>query len=233
LLLTHVNTEQCGSPKIGNQSFDRRIVTKFASFILGLTLSFSGDPNIAADAPTPDVIVNAVVNETLSIVKQDKDVLGGKLDRLVTFTEFKVLPLFDFVLMTRSILGRSYWAQSTPVQQEALIREFRTLTLNTYVAAYTSYKDFAIEYKPLRMAPTDNEVTVKTLIRLPNGAEPVTLDFYFHKSPNGWEVFDIDVAGHSMVLARRGELAAILRDGGIDAAIKLLSDQNSSKGARR
>jgi phospholipid transport system substrate-binding protein len=200
--------------------------------MIGLMLAFIAGSGMA-EAPTPDLILKSVVNETLAIIKQDKELQSGKLDRLLRFTESKVLPHFDFVLMTRSILGRNFWAQSTADQKEALIREFRTLTLNTYIAAYTSYQDFVIEYKPIRMAPADTEVTVKTQIRLQGGADPITVDFYFHKNPDGWKVIDIDVAGHSMALARRGEFAPVLRDGGIDAAIKLLSEQNATKAAQR
>jgi phospholipid transport system substrate-binding protein len=216
-------------------------VTKLASLVIGLTLSIMMGSGLAIEPtpvmgsglaiePTPDLILKSVIAETLAIIKQDK---GVKSDRLAKFAESNVLPHFDFTLMTRSILGRNFWTQSTPSQKVALTREFRTLTRDTFVAAYTSYQDFEIEFKPFKLAAADNEVTVKTLIRLPGGAEAVPIDFYFHKNPDGWKVFDIDIAGSSMVLARRGEFAPVLRDGGIDAAIKLLSEQNIAKAANR
>ncbi len=187
----------------------------------------------AADAPAPDVILKTVTDETLSIIAQDKDVQNGKFDKLIKLAESKVLPYFDFILMTRSILGRKLWAQTSPAQQEALIREFRMLMLNTYVAAYTSYKGFVVEYKPFKLPAGENEATVKSLIRLPGGVEPVGLDFHFQNNPEGWKVFDIDIAGRSMVLARREEFAPVLREGGVDGLIKLLSDRNTPKAAQK
>jgi phospholipid transport system substrate-binding protein len=201
------------------------LVTKIVSLLFSLMLACTASSSFA-DGPTPEIILKSVIGDTLAIIKQDKGIKNG-------FAESNVLPQFDFALMTRSILGRNFWSQSTASQKDALIREIRTLTLNTYVAAYTSYQDFVIEYKPVNMAASDNEVTVKTLIRLPSGAESVSMDFYFHKASDGWKVFDIDLAGRSMVLARREELTPILRGGSIDAAIKLLSDLNASNVARR
>jgi phospholipid transport system substrate-binding protein len=203
------------------------------SWVIGLALLWGAASAFAADSPAPDVILKSVTDETLSIITQDKDVQNGKFDKLFKLAESKVLPHFDFVLMTRSILGRKAWAQATPAQQEALIREFRMLMLNTYVAAYTSYKGFVVEYKPFKLTPGETEATVKSFIRLPGGVEPVPLDFHFQNYPEGWKVFDIDIAGRSMVLARRDEFAPILREGGIDAVIKLLSERNAPKAAQK
>jgi phospholipid transport system substrate-binding protein len=205
----------------------------FRTLFIALAISTLSAAVHAADTPAPDVILKTVTDETLSIITQDKDVQNGKFDKLIKLAESKVLPHFDFALMTRSILGRKVWAQTTPAQQEALIREFRMLMLNTYVAAYTSYKGFVVEYKPFKLAPGENEATVKSLIRLPGGVEPVPLDFHFQNYPEGWKVFDIDIAGRSMVLARREEFAPVLREGGIDAVIKLLSERNAPKAAQK
>ena len=203
------------------------------SLALVLTLLGGGVSVFAADPLAPDVILKTVTDETLSIIAQDKEVQSGKFDKLIKLAESKVLPHFDFVLMTRSILGRKVWAQTTPAQQEALIREFRMLMLNTYVAAYTSYKGFVVEYKPFKVAPGETEATVKSFIRLPGGVEPVPLDFHFQSYPEGWKVFDIDIAGRSMVLARREEFAPIVREGGVDAVIKLLAERNAPKAANK
>jgi phospholipid transport system substrate-binding protein len=199
--------------------------------VVFLTALAMSTPSRGADPLAPDVILKTVTDETLSIIRQDKDVQNGKFDKLINLAESKVLPHFDFGLMTRSILGRKMWAQATPAQQDALIREFRLLMLNTYVAAYTSYKGFVVEYKPFKLASGENEATVKSLIRLPGGVEPITLDFHFQNYPEGWKVFDIDIAGRSMVLARREEFAPVLREGGIDALVKLLSERNAPKAA--
>jgi phospholipid transport system substrate-binding protein len=90
-----------------------------------------------------------------------------------------------------------------------------------------------VEYKPFKLTPGETEATVKSFIRLPGGVEPVPLDFHFQSYPEGWKVFDIDIAGRSMVLARREEFASVLREGGVDAVIKLLSERNAPKAAQK
>jgi phospholipid transport system substrate-binding protein len=47
-----------------------------------------------------------------------------------------------------------------------------------------------------------------------------------HDSLAGWKVFDVTIAGVSLVLNYRETFAAEVRSGGIDGLIKALSDKN-------
>ncbi len=177
-----------------------------------------------ADITPPDELVRNTANEVLEIVKKDKDIQAGDTQKIVTLTEEKIVPHFDFERMSRIVLGKN-WKQADKAQQEKFVSEFRNLLVRTYSVALAKYRKQTIEYKPLRAAPDDTEVVVKTLIMQP-GADAVQLDYALEKHDNGWKVYDVKVAGVSLVTNYRGDFANQIKQGGIEGLLKALSDKN-------
>lgn len=181
--------------------------------------------DVMAQAPSPEVLVRNTTEEVLTIVRNDKDIKAGKVDRIVDLIEEKVAPHFDFMRMTRLAVGRA-WRDATPAQREALIKEFRSLLVRSYSAAFTAYTGVSVEYRPFRFNPGDTEAAVQTLIKLPGGAEPVTVDYDMALTPNGWKVYDVRVAGASLIINYRNLFALEIDRGGIDGLIKSLINRN-------
>ena len=182
---------------------------------------------VRAQAPSPDVLVRNTTEEVLTIVRNDKDIKVGKVDRIVNLIEEKVAPHFDFARMTRLAVGRA-WRDATPAQREALIKEFRSLLVRSYSAAFTAYTGVSVEYRPFRFNPGETEATVQTLIKMPSGAEAITVDYDMALTPNGWKVYDVRVAGASLIINYRNLFALEIDRGGIDGLIKSLVNRNSA-----
>jgi len=172
----------------------------------------------------PDVLVKETAQDVLAIVKKDKDIQAGSQKKLNDLVEAKVLPHFDFKLMTQYAVGK-HWRQATPAQQEALTNEFRTLLVRTYSTSLSAYKNQTIEYKPLKMQPGDTDVTVKTQVVQPGG-QPVPIDYSLQKEANGWKVYDVVVDNVSLVTNYRGSFGTEIRQSGIDGLIKTLTEKN-------
>ena len=183
--------------------------------------------DVRAVGPTPDVLVRNTTEEVLTIVRSDKDIKAGKVDRIVDLIEEKVAPHFDFPRMTRLAVGRA-WRDATPAQREALIKEFRSLLVRSYSAAFTAYTGVNVEYRPFRFNTGDTEATVQTLIKLPDGKESVAVDYDMALTPNGWKVYDVRVAGASLIINYRNLFALDIDRGGIDGLIKSLVNKNSA-----
>lgn len=183
-----------------------------------------------AQALSPDVLVHNTTEEVLEIVRSDKEIKAGKVDRVVDLIEKKVAPHFDFPRMTRLAVGRP-WRDATPAQREALIKEFRTLLVRSYSAAFTAYLGISVEYRPFRMTAGDTEATVQTLIKLPGGAQPITVDYDMASTANGWKVYDVRVGGASLIINYRNLFAVEIDRGGIDGLIKGLVNRNSASPA--
>lgn len=201
----------------------------FSGSALVLISALAAPLSPAQDA-APDVLLKAVTVEVLAIIREDKDIRAGDPAKVAELVETRILPFFDFTRMTRLAVGRN-WRLAAPEQQQALTLEFKTLLVRTYSTALSAYRDQAIEYRPLRAAPDAAEVTVKSEVRQPGG-QRMAIDYEMEKTPAGWKVYDIKVAGVSLVTTYRGTFASTVRDSGIEGLIKALSDKNRQGGLK-
>jgi phospholipid transport system substrate-binding protein len=181
---------------------------------------------VSAQDLAPDAQVKDITNEVIGIIKQDKDIQAGNQKKINELVDAKVLPHFNFSRMTALAMGRN-WPKANAEQQKTLTSEFRTLLVRTYSSALSTYKNQVIEFKPLRAAAGDTDVTVKTLVKQP-GAESISIDYSMEKIPSGWKVYDIVVGGVSLVTNYRETFNAEIRDGGVDGLIKSLASKNRS-----
>ena len=170
----------------------------------------------------PDALMSAVTSEVIALLKQD--LAAGQPTDVARLVEDKILPLFDFRRMTSTAMARN-WRVASPEQQAVLVLEFRALLVRTYSTALSSCGGQEIEYRPLRPATGDTDVQVRSFVRRP-GAEPMTIDYDMEDSLAGWKVFDVKIAGVSLVMSYRESFAAEVRAGNIDGLIKSLSDKN-------
>lgn len=187
-------------------------------------LAFGLLPATYAQSTAPDELVKSVTSEVIEIIKNDKDIQAGNPGKAAELVQEKVLPHFNFTRMTALAVGQS-WRKATPEQRQALVEQFRTLLVRTYSTALASYRDQAIDFKPLRMQPGDTDVTVRSLVRQP-GAQSVTIDYTMEKTDSGWKVYDMAVGGVSLVTTYRDTFNTEVRNTGIDGLIKTLSDKN-------
>lgn len=192
----------------------------FALFFAGLVSTAA----LAEDAP--DALVQRVTEEVLEIIRHDKDIQNGSTNKVIDLVDKKVLPHFNFQHMTALALGKE-WRKATPQQQQQLTAEFKTLLVRTYSNALTSYKNQKVVYKPLKMASSDTDVLVRTEIHQP-GNKPVQLDYSLEKQDSGWKVYDVVVAGISLVTNYRDQFGQEVRNGGIDGLIASIAAKNKS-----
>src|ERR1039458_26787 len=121
---------------------------------------------VSAQDLAPDAEVKKISNEVIEIIKHDKDIQAGNQKKINELVDAKVLPYFNFSRMTALAMGRN-WPKANAEQQKALTGEFRNLLVRTYSSALSTYKNQVIEFKPLRAAAGDRDVTVKTQVKQP------------------------------------------------------------------
>ena len=97
--------------------------------------------------------------------------------------------------------------------------------MRTYSNALTSYKDQTVRYKPTKMQGGDTDVLVRTEI-VQSGNKPIQLDYSLEKQADGWKVYDVIVAGVSLVTNYRETFAQEVRANGIDGLLQMLASKN-------
>lgn len=183
----------------------------------------------SAQELAPDAMVRQVTEDVLTVVRQDKDIQSGNTQKAIDLVEAKVLPYFNFQRMTALAVGRD-WNKATPEQKKLLTEEFRTLLVRTYSNALTSYKNQTVVYKPSKIPEGETTVVIRTEVVQP-GSKPVQLDYSLEKQGHGWKVYDVIVAGVSLVTNYRDTFKQEVNNTGIDGLITMLSNRNKQLAA--
>lgn len=181
-----------------------------------------------ADDEAPDALIKRLSVDVLETIKTDKSIRAGDLSKVVELVDTRIIPNFNFQRMTASAVGPA-WRQATPEQKKQLQDEFKILLVRTYSGALSQVKDQTIVVKPMRSAPDDKEVVVRTEIK--GGGEPIQLDYRLEKTPGegaGWKVYNLNVLGVWLVENYRSQFAQEINSKGLDGLILALSERNKT-----
>ncbi|MDD2879524.1 MAG: ABC transporter substrate-binding protein [Rhodoferax sp.] len=209
---------------------NRRLLAQWLLALAASASVFAAMPVHAADE-APDALINRVTKETLDVILADPAVQAGDVSRIMALVDEKVMPYVNFQRMTASAVGPG-WRQATPEQRKRLETEFKTLLVRTYSGAMSQAKNLSFSVKPLRAAPEDKEVIVRTLIK--GRGDPVQLDYRLEKTPGagaGWKVFNLNVMGVWLVDTYRSQFAEEINAKGIDGLIATLTERNKANAA--
>ena len=197
-----------------------------AMLVLGLlTSAFAADE-------TPEAFIKRLSGDVIDAIKTDKSIAVGDINKIVVLVDQKVMPSVNFLRMTASAVGPS-WRQATPEQQKRLQEEFKTLLVRTYSGALSQFNDQTIVIKPVRAAPDDKEVVVRTEVR--GKGDPIQLDYRVEKAadaPAGWRIYNLNVMGVWLVDNYRSQFAQEINAKGVDGLIASLADRNKSNAAK-
>lgn len=186
----------------------------------------------AADAPPadkPQAMVERVVTEALLRFVRDEDRLSRSATYGRRIIRKLVLPHTDTGRMARFALG-PYWDDASGDQRRRFTRAFTAHMVQTYGAALQQYAaeiaDFArtadIEYRLL--SKRDERATVRALIPT-DTAGTVAVDLLMHRHDGPWKIFDIQVAGISILLTYRASLVAQVFLSDLETVIRRLEEK--------
>jgi len=156
-----------------------------------------GDPRDTAveqSQPTPDVILQDGIEALSAYLSR------GFVDEqeLIALIKSRIAPQFDMVTMARWS-GGHWYRQMTPEQQQAftlkLAKSFFA-SLADIVAGYAG-REPEIRFLPPRRVE-GGEVDVTARVYPPRGYS-FDVRFSFHKTPDGWRIFDVSANGVSAV----------------------------------
>ncbi len=194
-----------------------------AAFVMAMVTA----PPVWAN-PKPEeavALIQKLSNDVLAHLQQHPVKDEASRAAFATFVEREVLPHFNLARMTSLAVG-SAWRQASSPQRERLIAEFRQFLLRTYTNAAKEYNDERLEFAPLRVNPGDPFVRVGARV-VRSGAEPIPVEYVLEAREGRWQVFDVIVAGVSLVTSYRSSFAAEIERGGIDGLIRWLAERNA------
>jgi len=208
-----------------------KTIQKYFSALLSSLFLLAGSASAqAVDQSTPDGLIKTVVSDVMASVKSDPEIQKGNIPRIVDLVEKKIVPYTDMRRTTEMAMGPN-WKKATAEQQAQLVSEFKNLLIRTYSGALSQLRDQTIQFKPLRAAPDDKEVVVKTVVI--GRGDPVPLDYRLEKTANGWRVYDMNIMGVWLVEAYRNQFANQISQNGVEGLVKFLQDRNKQLAAAK
>lgn len=206
---------------------NRRTLTQSAAALAAAAWLGWAPAALAADE-APDALIKRLSSDVLETVKGDKSIKAGDVDKIMVLVNKTILPHVNFRRMTAAAVGPA-WRSATPEQQQRLQDEFKTLLIRTYSGALSQVSDQSIVVRPLRAAPEDKDVLVRTEIR--GRGEPVQLDYRLEKTPgqgSGWKIYNLNVLGVWLVETYRTQFAQEINAKGVNGLIDALAARNKA-----
>lgn len=204
----------------------------FSNLAVAFMMTLQGFALAQTAIEAPDALVKRLAVEVTEAVKSDKTLASGDVAKVAQLIDTKIIPFVNFQRMTASSIGPA-WRSATPEQQKRLQDEFKLLLIRTYAGAVKEIKDQTVNVRPLKLAPEDINVIVRSEVR--GKGDPIQLDYRVGKVTEGsasvWKIYDINILGVWLVETYRGQFAQEINASGIDGLIKLLAERN--KGAKK
>lgn len=194
------------------------------SRIFLLFIALTGIHSVAA-ANTPDEVVKMTANGVIERIKQEQDLLKQDPTKLYALIDELVIPNFDFISMSKWVLGKN-WKAATDSQRTEFVEQFKTLLVNTYAKALLEYSDQQIRFYPAETTDRPNLAVVRTELTS-SGAQPFPVAYRMYQKNERWRVVDVTVDGVSLVSTYRGSFATQIKKEGFDSLLKQLSDKNA------
>ncbi len=173
-------------------------------------------------------VVRESTNQLLAAAKAYDGVLSEDPARARELIDEFITPHVDLEGFSKLVLGK-YWRRATPEQQKRFLTHSRALALRSYATVLTANTDIPIEYLPMREESRENFATVRTVIALADG-DGVKVNYRLYCRNNAWKLFDVTIAGISMVVTVRSAFLAEVKKSGLDGLIKALEQKSKEVG---
>ena len=188
----------------------------------------SGSFAQTVDTNSPDGMIKTVTNQVLDEIKSDSSIKNGDINKITQVVNQKILPYTDFRRTTQLAMGRG-WRQDTPQQQKQRVEQAKTLLIPPPSHPPPQTHDQTVQFKPFRADPGATDVVVRSSVI--NNGQPVELDYRLYKTPQGWRVYDLNVAGAWLIQAYQQQFAEKINEGGVAGLLQFLTQRNEQLAA--
>ncbi len=168
----------------------------------------------------------ATADKVIARIQAEREALNAHPEQLYDLVNELIIPHFDFVKISKYVLGR-YWRTASTEQKRVFVEQFRTLMVRTYATTLLEYSGQTIKYLPMQNDPGSNSAIVRTEVDQA-GADPIPIDYRMYSTDGDWKVFDVTVSGISLVSTYRSSFASDINKDGLDALISTLTQRNSA-----
>ena len=177
----------------------------------------------AANAPSgegPTEVVQNAAQSILGDLDKDRDAYRRDPSKVAQVVDKYLLPHFDTEASARLVLG-AHWRTATPEQRKHFVDAFYHSLLTNYGSALVDFTADRLKIFPAKADADATRATVRTELKRANG-DRVAVNYYLHKTPQGWKAWDVVIDGISYVNSYRTDFGEQIEAQGIESVIKRL-----------
>ena len=196
--------------------YNRLLVYLTALLIAGaMTLSAA-----SADAEQLYKVVDTKVHNITDILNDATIEKPEKNVKIMDIAE----EMIDFEIMAKLSLGKEGWLQLTPEQKKEFISLFVTRIKNSYLEKLYLYNGQKVRIDPATQTkPT--RIEIPSFIIGDEGETEILYKFYRNEAGK-WFIYDINIAGVSIIQTNRAQFAEFLKSASVTDLIgKLRNEQ--------
>ena len=207
------------------------LITTFLLLLFMLTTVYATTLSYTA-THSPEEVVRSTLDQVIEQLRFEKEDLAINPGRAFDLIQDRVVPHFDFPVMSRWVLDKN-WNKASQEQRISFTDAFKSLMIRTYAKNLMKYSVKEIRYSPVQINPVSNLAIVKIEIWTDSSthtignANTILINYKMHISNSEWKVVDITVDGVSLVRTYRNLYASEIRKNGLDSLISKLMERNS------
>ena len=197
-----------------------KLIQKYLS-ILSLFLVIS-IPTYANETTAITKVMNEKVNSILVILKDEKLLRCEQDTKIAEISK----GLFDYTLMSRLSVGKKLWKKATKEQKKEFAHFFELRMKKSFIDKAHLLSDEKVTVNTAeQVKPTRIHLSV-----LIEGKEENTdiVYKYYHAKNGEWLIYDINIAGISILKTYRAQFAEVLDGGDMEELIKQLKPKKLS-----
>jgi len=174
-------------------------------------------------------VMSKKIDDSISIIKKENLTTKQKGEEIVKIID----EVFDFRKMALISLGRDAWVSATTEQKKRYLKAFEINLKNSYIDKLGLYTDQKVKVIDLESTFTKKSKVerIKLITELIGQSESYTVNYLFYQNrEKEWLIYDIDLAGTSIIATARKQYAGLLKQKSLEEMISEIEAKNKING---
>ncbi|MAD41700.1 MAG: toluene tolerance protein [Arcobacter sp.] len=196
--------------------------------VLLLTL-FSISSLFALQKDEIKTVMSKKIDASISIIKKENLTSRQKGQEIIKIID----EVFDYRKMALISLGRNAWVSATTEQKKRYLKAFEINLKNSYIDKLGLYTDQKVKVVDIESTFTQksNVERIKLITELIGQSESYKVNYLFYQNRNKeWLIYDIDLAGTSVIATARKQYAGLLKQKSLEEMISEIEAKNNING---
>lgn len=196
--------------------------------ILLVTL-FSITSLFALEKDEIKTVISKKIDDAISIIKKENVSNKQKGQEIVEIID----EVFDYRKMALISLGKKAWVSASTEQKKRYLKAFEINLKNSYIDKLGLYTDQKVKVIDLESTFTkkSKKERIKLITELIGQSESYRVNYLFYRSKErGWLIWDINLAGTSVITTTRKQYAGLLKQKSLEEMISEIEAKNKING---